>query len=369
MPLHYVRVHTVTDNFSPVIRPTGNMVVIGTATAGTANTAVEVSTFAEATKAFSADTGGPSPLTKSLITAMSQSPSPSRLWGIKLGTNIADALTVVEALDVQFVVFAETPLTTDTAKPGAAIAALRDHVARVSDTGDGKERMGVAMLTKGVFETSLVTGSLVDDRMVYVAHQSDQDAAAAVAATIAGYPPHVSMVLKQVAIETIPFTNAQIDTINGTEPDNDPRIVGQGVVWLAKPALLGGKATYLGEGYTGKPLGKKFIDVQRTIDDVTFRLKARLMGAIGNLRISRSGLRALVVTMESVLNPLVDAGVLEGYRVTIPILNLLDADPATLTDTQVQAVRDAHTGRVAQVLASVEYAGAMHRIDINLKFN
>lgn len=377
MPLHYVRVYPVLDNFSPVVRPTGNMVVIGDATAGAPNVAVEVSTLAEATEKFSAPNGPPSALTKSLITAMTQSPSPSRLWGIKQGTAIAQALTAAEALDVQFVVIAQTPLTTDTAKPGGAIAALREHINAVSRTGDGKERMGVAMLTKGVAETTLVAGTLVDDRMVYVAHQSDEDAASAVAGTIAGYPPHTSMVLKQVAINNVPFTNAQIDTINGAEDEGSPEapppvpaaIAGKGVVWLTSPALIPGKGTYLGEGYTGNPSKKKYIDVQRTIDDVTFRLKARLIGAIGNLRISRSGLRALIVTMEAVLNPLVAGGVLESYRLTIPILNLLDADPATLTDTQVQAIHDAYTSRVAQVLASVEYAGAMHRIHINLKFN
>ncbi|WP_280449810.1 hypothetical protein [Nocardia brasiliensis] len=372
MALHYVRVFPAFDSFAPTVRPTGNMVVIGDATAGTANAPVEITSPAEASKQFSANATAPSALTKSLITAMAQDPSPSRLWGIKQGT-VADALTAAEALDVQFVVLANTPLTAASAQAGGAVTALRDHVVTTSAAGDGKERMGVAMLTKGVADAALVTGALVSDRMVYVAHQSDQDAASAVAGTIAGYPPYTSMILKQVAINNVPFSAAQIDAINGGEDETNPAvpsgIAGKGVVWLTSPVLLPGGGTYLGEGYTGNPGKLKFIDVQRTLDDVTFRLKARLIGSIGNLRISRSGLRALIVQMEAVLNPLVAGGVLEGYKLTVPVLNLLDADPDTLTPAQVQAVHDAHTNRVAQVLASVEYAGAMHRIHINLKFN
>lgn len=381
MSLHYVRVFPAFDNFAPTVRPTGNMVVIGDATAGTANQPVEVTSLAEAVSLFSASATAPSALSKSLTTAMSQDPSPSRLWGIRLGTagsptpvpDPAGALTAAAALNVQVVVLANTPLTATSGAAGGAIEALRNHVVTVSKNGDGKERMGVAMLSKGVASPALVNGTLVSDRMVYVAHQSDEDAASAVAGTIAGYPPYTSMILKQVAIKSDPFTDAQIDTINGDEPEDNPAvpsgISGKGVVWLASPVLLPGGGVYLGEGYTGDPGHLKFIDVQRTLDDVTFRLKARLIGSIGNLRISRSGLRALILQMEAVLNPLVAGGVLEGYQLTVPVLKLLDADPATLTAAQIDAVKRAHTDRVAQVLAAVEYAGAMHRIHINLKFN
>ncbi|MBF6064163.1 hypothetical protein IU500_20905 [Nocardia terpenica] len=373
MPVHYVRVKTTLDNFSPAVRPTGNLVIIGDATANTPNVPVEVTTPGEAAAKFSAPGPNNTPppvlsaLSNSLILAMQQNPAPNQIWGIKTGTALADALTAAEALNVQFVVLANTPLTADSAKAGGAIAALQTHVDTVSNAGDGKERMGVAMLAKGVTDPTLVAGPLADDRMVFVAHQSDADAASAVAGTIAGYPPSTSMVLKQVSIASAPFTNAQIDAINGAEGEDGPP-AGNGVIWLTSPVLLG-NGTYLGEGYTGNRGKYKYIDVQRTIDDVTFKLKARLIGAIGNLRISRSGLRALVVAMEAELNPLVADGVLDGYVITIPILNLLDADPSTLTDAQIQAVHDAHTNRWAQALVNVEYAGAMHRINVDLKFN
>ncbi|MFF0492159.1 hypothetical protein ACFYTQ_24275 [Nocardia sp. NPDC004068] len=368
-----MRVFPSFDYVAPSVRPTGNMVVIGAATAADVNVPHQVSTPAEALATFTPkDSPTASPLSASLATAMRQTPSATQFWGIRQDTDITKALAAAEALDVQFVVLAATPLTAESAGAGGAVAALRDHVVTVSEAVDGKERMGVAMLAKGVDDPALVAGTLAVDRMVYVAHQSDEDAAAAVAGTIAGYPPYTSMVLKQVAISSAPFTAAQIDKLNGGEDEKNPippGIAGRGVVWLTKPALIPGGGVYLGEGYTGKVDGLKFIDVQRTIDDVSFRLKARLIGSIGNLRISRSGLRALIVQMEAVLEPLVAGGVLEGYEVTIPVLNLLDADPATLSQTQLRAVQDAHSSRIAQVLVSVEYAGAMHRININLKFN
>ena len=195
----------------------------------------------------------------------------------------------------------------------------------------------------------------------------DADAAAAVAGTIAGYPPQTSMLLKQVSIDIDPFTSTEIDAINGSETFTS-RQAGKGVDWLVNPVLIPGGGTYLGEGYTGNPGGKKYIDVQRTIDDTSFKLKARLIRSIGNLRISRSGLRALVVQMEAVLNPLVTDAVIEGFDIVIPVLDLLDADPSSLTAAQLQVIQDAQTDRVVEVLVAIDYAGAIHRIAITLKF-
>jgi len=205
--------------------------------------------------------------------------------------------------------------------------------------------------------------------MVYVAHKSDQDVAAAVAGTIAGYQPHISMLLKPVAgVDSDLFTGAEIDQLNGSETfDSGP--AGSGVVWLDDPPLIPGHGLYLGEGYTGNPGGKKYIDIVRTIDNISFLLKAELISSIGNLRISRSGLRALRATMAAVLNPLVDQGVIEGYDLTIPILALLDRDPTSLTAEELDEINNAQSQRVVEVLASVDYAGAIHRLAIDLNFS
>jgi hypothetical protein len=364
MAVQYVRVRPVVDLFSPVIRPTGNLAILGAATAGTDNAPVQVASPSEAATAFGDPAG--SALTRALQLAFQQAPGPAQVWGVKTGTDPAPALTAVENRDVQFVVLANTVLDANTAGPNGAITKLVTHVVGVSTTaGEGRERMAVVMLPKA--ERVLVPGAQASERVVYIAHKSDQDAAAAVAGTIAGYPPHVSLLLKQVAISSAPFTSTEIDEINGPEGFNTGP-AGKGVNWLTTPALIPGGGVYLGEGYTGNPGGKKYIDIVRTVDDISFKLKARLIRSVGALRISRSGLRSLVAQMEAVLDPLVVAGVIEGHEIIVPILGLLDADPAALTAAQLLAINNAQTDRIVEVLAAVDYAGAVHRIAITLKF-
>jgi len=74
------------------------------------------------------------------------------------------------------------------------------------------------------------------------------------------------------------------------------------------------------------------------------------------------------VQMEAVLDPMVSDGVIEDYAITIPILDLLDADPSTLTAAQLQVIQDAQADRIIEVLLAVDYAGAIHRIAITLNF-
>jgi len=105
------------------------------------------------------------------------------------------------------------------------------------------------------------------------------------------------------------------------------------------------------------------------VDDVSFQLKARLINSIGNVRITRSGLRTLIAQLEAVLTPLVEAGVLNSFEVVVPLLALLDKDPATRTAEEAQRIHDAEVARLVQVLAALQYAGAVHRISISLKFD
>lgn len=318
----------------------------------------------------------PGDLGNAIALAFAQTPPPTLVYGVRTaaGPDWATALGLVSALDVQLVVLANIPLDATSGAAGAppalpgAIAQLANHVVTVSNTGgDGKERMGIAMLPKGSTNTAIVTGALANERMVYIAHKSDQDAAAAVAGTIAGYEPHFSLLLKPVNITSDPFTPVEIGAINGSETFSSGP-AGNGVNWLVDPVLIPGRGIYMGEGYTGNPGGKKYIDIVRTIDDVSFRLKAQLIKSIGNLRISRSGLRALVAQMESVLEPLVRNEVIEGYDITIPILILLDKDPASLTAAELAQINNAQSQRVVEVMVAVDYAGAIHRLAITLKF-
>ncbi|WP_329245954.1 hypothetical protein OG223_11140 [Streptomyces sp. NBC_01478] len=385
MAVRYINVKSNVEMFSPVVRATGNVAVIGAAATGTDGKVVAVTSPSGAAAAFGPatipDPADPtkqkpnSSLTAALVTLFGQSPGPAQVFAVKVNgaamgavSDPSAALAAIEELDVQFVVLAATPLDSTSGAATGAIGRLAAHVTDVSDHGgEGKERMGVAMLVKDSADPALVTGTLAGDRMIYIAHRSNEDAAAAVTGTVAGYPPHVSVLLKQVMIDSAPFSVADINKLNQSEQFGDPP-KGNGVNWLVHPALLPGGGVYLGEGYTGNPAGMKFVDVRRTVDDVSFKLKARLIKAVGSLRISRSGLRALVVQLEAVLDPLVRGEVIESYAIDIPVLDLLDADPAALTAAQLTVIQNAQTERLAEVLVSVDYAGAIHRIALTLNF-
>jgi len=301
-------------------------------------------------------------LGESVRKAFEQTPGPTTVWAVRIdpgenGEALKNALAEVAKLDVQIVTLANTPLKS-AAESKTAIEALASHVSTVSKTGgDGKERIGVAMLEKGGTNPAVITTNMSIDRMVMVAHKSDEDAAAAVAGTIAGYEPHISLLLKQVKIgmdelfsdaEMVDFDNARVN-------------------WLTDPSLLPGKGLFMGEAYT-LGVDMPYIDIVRTVDDVSFRLKAALIRSIGDLRVSRSGLRTLVSLMTAVLEPLKQREVIEGYDVFIPLLVLLDKEPADLTDAELQQINNAQNSRVVDAIVSVDYAGAIHRLNITLKF-
>lgn len=366
MAVRYVRVDPLVNLFAPAVRAFGNIAVVGRTTSSTATPATPVAF----TNPDDAKTAFPGELGTAIALAFEQTPGPTLIYGVPVATAAPDwagALGVVAALNVQLVVLANTPVNDTTTAEDGPIQLLSGHVSSVSTTGpDGMERMGVAMLAKGDTDPEII---LANDRMVYIAHNSDQDAAAAVAGTIAGYEPSVSLLLKPVKITSAPFKPADIEKLNGPETSKSGP-AGQGVNWLTTPALIPGNGVYMGEGYTGDPgSGKKYIDVCRFVDDVSFKLKAQLISSIGNVRITRSGLRALVAQMEAVLTPLLDADVLNSFELVVPVLTLLDKDPATRTAEENRRIHDAEVARLVQVMAALEYAGAVHRISITLKFD
>jgi hypothetical protein len=195
--------------------------------------------------------------------------------------------------------------------------------------------------------------------MFYVAHRASDDAGAAVAGVIAGYEPHISMLLKPVAVDMVDtFTDAEIDAFDAAK-----------VNWLTDPVLFPGHGIFLGEGYAApKDPNKVYIDVVRTLDDITFQIKATLIQAIGNFRVSRSGLRAVATLVRAVLSPLQAREVIEGYVVHIPLLVLLDKDPSALTDEEVQEINAAQASRRVDMVVTVDYAGAIHRLNVDLVF-
>lgn len=363
--VRYVQVNPIADTFSPVSRAFGNLALVGDAKDGPTNTPLLCTSVADAKTKFTSGN-----LVDSIILAFAQTPGPNVVYGVRTtGTPVdwAGALTSLETQDVQLVALSNTILDQTSATPTTgAIALLANHVTTVSNTGDdGRERMGIAMFGVGLPNIGLTIKS---DRMVYIAHKSTQDVAAAVAGTIAGYPPHISLLLKPVNINSDLFTPSEIAAINGVEafgdtPGGEKPL---GVNWLTSPSLLPGGGIYMGEGYTGDAGGKKFIDITRTLDDISFRLKASLIKAIGTLRISRPGLNALVAQMEAILDPLIRDGVITDYQLQLPILDLLSRDPTSLSPSELQQISDIRDSRVVKVFAAVTYAGAIHRLALTL---
>jgi hypothetical protein len=303
-------------------------------------------------------------LANSVKTAFNQSPGPTTIWAIATdpadaGNAVSNALNEAAKIQVQIVVVANTPVAGTNAAPQGRteIEALANHCNTVSNGSDGMERIGVAMLGQGLTDTSIVTGAMSQNRMTMIAHHSIEDAAAAVAGVIAGYEPHISMLLKPIALDmdTV-FVDSQIDAFNTAR-----------VNWVTRTPLIPGAGFYMGEGYT---LGadQPYIDIVRTIDEISFDLKAALIRSIGVLRVTRAGLRALVSEMTAVLQPLQDDGVIDSYLVVFPLLTLLDKDPSTLTDVELQEIHNAQATRTVDSIVTIEYAGAIHRLNITLKF-
>ncbi|MFI8961915.1 hypothetical protein ACIGO8_07350 [Streptomyces sp. NPDC053493] len=376
-PVRYIRVKIEDFPFAPANRAYGNVAILGLATppATPPDTFVQPNVPTLFTDVNDARTLATGPLGEAVATALVQEPGPSEVWAVRLADSsdgaLDAALARVATLNVQLVAVANTPLVRtsgddEQSAPTPAIVKLAEHVDAVA--GDGMERIGVAMLGKGDTNPGIVEGKLATERMVYVAHKSDEDVAAAVAGTIAGYEPHISLLLKQVKVSSEPFSAQDVLTINGAEGENSGGPGGQGVNWLVDPPLIPGKGVFLGEGYTGnaKPGGKKYIDIVRTVDDITFRLKAQLIGSIGNLRISRAGLRGLVAEMETVLEPLRRAAVIDSYEIVLPILVLLDKPQPTPQEENL--IKKARAERAVEALVRITYAGAVHRINITLKF-
>lgn len=301
-------------------------------------------------------------LAESIKTAYAQSPGPTTVWAIAIdpadpANTLASGLTEAEKINVQIVVLANTPLTAAQGK--AEVEALATHCNTVSNTGaDGMERIGVAMLGPGVTITpNLISATMSQNRMAMIAHHSTEDAAAAAAGVIAGYAPHISLLLKQITIDMDQvFSDSEIDAFNTAR-----------VNWVTRTPLIPGAGFYMGEGYT---LGadQPYIDIVRTIDEISFDLKAALIRSIGLLRVTRAGLRALVSEMSAVLQPLQDDAVIDSYLVFFPLLTLLDKDPTKLTDVELQEIHNAQATRTINSIITIEYAGAIHRLNITLKF-
>ncbi|HEX2361890.1 MAG TPA: hypothetical protein VHI11_07450, partial [Jiangellaceae bacterium] len=224
----FIEVRIDTSALAPIAqRAPGVIAIVGTtpngAVGGTApiNTPIAVDTIDQAAELFARlNTDGTiaeTPLFRSLVLAKLQDPAPSKVYGVRAaGDDYAAALSGLEAADdVTFVALAaETDVgaeATDTG-PATGLQALKSHVETMS--AEGQKRLGVAMIDPGtaksptyVADVAAAVASLKSDssRMVMIAARGvEGDAAVTAMAAMAGFAPHVSLVLKRLRGIRIP---------------------------------------------------------------------------------------------------------------------------------------------------------------------
>jgi phage tail sheath gpL-like len=379
----FIRVRIDTSGLMPTAkRATGNIGIVGDAGgfgSAVANVPVLIGSEAEARTAFATtDASGAvtasGRLYESIRTALLQDPAPSRIYAVATADNAgapdyAAALASLAAAPVQLVSLANE---TDPALLGF----LKDHVEGVS--ADGDRRIGVAMVDPDLAvaagetfadEADDAYGAIQSDvsRMVLVAARvtttggvPDDDVATAGMAAMAGYPPHISVLMKQLRGVKIPVERQ----FSGSEIK---QLAEKFIIPIIDPELIPGEGLYLGSAraYT-TDVTRLYVDIVRVLDDIEFRLKAGLIGSIGNVRIDRLGMQGLKARFDGILGPLQSARVIDGYSVEIPILPILEAAEAVRTPGQVSVLGDARTSRVVEVIVSVTYAGAVHFLDVSL---
>ncbi|TMV00051.1 hypothetical protein [Streptomyces sp. DASNCL29] len=367
-------------------RAVGNVAIIGSTSGfGSAkpNVPLQIGSEAEARQHFAtlqdgavADEGrSAGPLYHAVRTALLQNPGPSRVYAIPTA-DVAEApgygaaLTVAAALPVQLVCLA--------GEVGPApLELLKDHVDEVSAMGSA--RMGVAMVDPELAVpenktfaqaandayTNLKTASsrmiLVAARVAAGPHgEPASDVAAAVTGAIAGFPPHTSVLMKQIREVRIPLEKQ----FSGTEIKD---LAEAFIIPVIDPELIPGEGLFLGSGrcYTTDPQ-RLYVDVIRVLDHIEFVLKAGLIGSIGDTRIDRLGMQALRSRVNGLLSPLLGAGIITDYTIDIPLLPILEAEEAQRSPGQETVLGDARTERRVEVLLSVTYAGAIHFLDVKL---
>jgi len=265
-----------------------------------------------------------------------------------------------------------------------SIGLLKDHVEQSSpnDAGGGgiRPRIGVAMLPREGWMTPppnpKPSQKLADfgidwtsSRMVLIAHKSYNDIASAISGVIARYDPWISLTMKEVdgISQTATFTDAEL--VVWLDPDAEG-ITQAHVDPILHPDFLPGAGLVMGESFTADGTGQRlYIDIVRTIDDLAFRIKAELTNpnVIGTMRINRPGLSGLRALLASLLDSRVSAGEIDNYTIDIPILGVLQKDPAQRTAEENDQIHAVQNSRKLELSVSVEYAGAIHYLIVTLK--
>ncbi|MEQ1506798.1 MAG: hypothetical protein ABMB14_31515 [Myxococcota bacterium] len=370
----FIDVRIDTAGLAPIAtRSPGVVAVVGVSDKGTAPVGVPqvVSSNTEAAELFAGvnpdGTVVDTPLSSSLALVFAQDPRPSKVYGVKVGADgHAAGLAALESLDdPTFVALAGV---TAIGSATGGLVALKDHVHRAS--ADGRHRIGVAMVDPARARTPDYVDLVVDDyeplksdsgRMVLVAARGAVgDVASAAMGAMAGHAPHISILLKRIRGITIPieqqFTASEI--VRLSEANIDP---------ILDPTLIPGTGLHFGDGRTfTSDESLLYVDIRRTLDDLNARLKAGLIGLVGDARITKSGMIRLKMRIEGVLDPLLRDGVIAGYAIDVPVLAILSVPESAWSAGDRAIVETARANRAVDAFVSVTYGPAVHRLQVTL---
>lgn len=380
----FIEVRIDTSALAPIAqRSPGVIAVVGKSGEGSqpVNQPAAVDTLAQATDLFARIQAGNlvrNALLNGLEIALLQDPRPSKIYGVKVDAdNYAAALASLEAADdVTFVALAGE------SDPGQ-LAALKTHVEAMS--AEGQRRIGVGMVDPATPKSNTYSADVLaalagakstTSRMVMVAargafrvvgvnNQNNPitipgDAACAAMAAIAGYAPHISTVLKRINGLLMPVETQY-------SPTEIKDLSAGGVIPIIDPALIVGESLHFAEGRCFTTNAELlFIDIVRTLDDIEFRLKAGLIGMVGDARITRPGLTRIKTRVDGILGPLVRNAVIDAFTVEIPVLNILSIPESAWTATDTAIVNEARANRTVDLLVSVTYGPAVHRLLVSL---
>lgn len=366
-------------------RAPGVLAIVGVSNKGSAsvNVPTVIGSLAEAAAAFAGSSGGNlqrTPLYNALEAVFAQSPGPSKVYAVKAASDgIAAALNSLSAADDVTVMAlassgAKAPSGSSSASTtNAAIKLLFDAVKAAESDGD--KRLAVVAIDNDLASAGTSTyhdtaekavADFRHPRMVVVAargaKQGDETAevAAAAAAAIAGQPPAASMVLKRISGFTIPLEKQ-------FSPTEIKGLAGKTIIPLLDPALIVGPSLHFGDGYTfSDDNTRQYIDVVRLLDDVEFKLRAGLINMIGDARITKTGLVALVSRAEGILARQLGPGGIDAFSVQIPVLDILRTPQANWSPAQRDAVNEARSEREVQMFASITLGPAVHLLKIQL---
>lgn len=360
--MQFVNITVDTTGLYPVsTRDAGTLAIVGvgnTLVSGSLEP-VQLTTYAEVSAMCPDD----SDLSKAIKLGFSN--GAASIWAVDLKADktlqgFIDALELLETKDIQIVVLANTSETNDIPYISTALA---DHVdSAITD------RVGVFMLASGEDTTTMPASlaSLVaegNDRLIAIAHNSTGDVAAAVGGLLArryAWESPVNQPIKDI-VNTVDFTTTQMGLFNTNR-----------INYIFDPIYLSGNTNVMRTGYTLGTVasGLHIIDVRRTLDDISYKLQAGLTNpnVIGNLRINRSGISDLIDNISGILQPCVNSKEIDSYQIDIPLANILAKEPEERTPAESATLTNARTSRVVTGSAIVEYSGAIHTLNINLKY-